>query len=198
LIFILLPTRLVLKTGIEKDTFRQLVLIQLACGLLEIFLKFSPSQKLLEIMILGVPISRSPLLERVVKPEKREVTLRGILSTVDISLLQRFLVAVKQLLQEISTKICFEEFNCYAILGLPDPSYTGMLLGVCYMIEGILQSNLPDKQIDLSITPLWTTTKLEAFAKGILSIRLIEVILPLLRFFLNKSVRRFLASIRKV
>lgn len=192
--FLVLPTKLILVTLKDNKGLVQLITFQCLGRLLEGTFKFSRVKGMFTLRVLSSSVWNIDL-ERGEDGPGEGVDLWAILR--DIDLLQAFLRSVQRLLQDTLKTISFEGFFCHLRVGLPDPAQTGIMVGIFHTITGQIRSKYPRTEVDITMEPVWGMAKLEVFARGTLHFRLINWIIPLIRFFLDGSVRKFLRLIGK-
>ena len=190
-----MPTRLVFETLVKNGDLVQLVTFRCLGKLLEGLFELSRDKQLFHLKVLGFSVWRTDLAEERAG-ERREVREKAGIPW-DLELLQAFLRAVRRLLRDVMKTISFEGFFCHLKVGMPDPAQTGIVLGMFHPITGMIQSVFPEDKIRVVVEPVWERAMLDVFARGTLRFRLASLVVPLTRFFLTGSVRKFLKLMKK-
>jgi hypothetical protein len=193
--FLVWPTILIFKTLVDDINIVQLITFKCLGGILEGNFELSKDERLFYLRILGSSLWKTDLREEQPEEEREVSEWTGV--PWDRDLIQAFLRSVRRLLRDILKAFSFEEFLCHLKIGMPDPAQTGIILGMSYPITEMISSNFPEGDVKVVVEPVWGRTKLDVSARGELSFRLVSLIIPLIRFFLNSSVRKFMKAVRK-
>lgn len=96
---------------------------------------------------------------------------------------------IKRLLKSISNRIKVNQLDLKITAGLSDPYICGLIFGVIYPLTEIVRMYIPKGSI--SVTPIFMEERLNAKVTADISLRMILLIVPLLRFFLSKEFREY-------
>lgn len=191
-----MPTRVVLETLSDEGVQTQVITFRCLGGSLQGSLKFSRGSGRFTFKVVGVSVWRGGWGEGEVYPAGREKPRKPLAFLRDIGLFQAFLKAVRRLFQDILEAVSFERFFCRLRIGLGDPASTGVVFGMSYPMIELVRSSFSKDEVDLELEPDWMGFGFEVSARGTLSFRLASLVIPLIRFFRDGSVRRFLSLIK--
>jgi hypothetical protein len=125
------------------------------------------------------------------RPEEKREVRKWPRIPWDLDLFQEVSREGRRLIRDLLKTISFEGFFCHVKVGMPDPAQTGILLGMSYPITEMIKSTFPEDEVRVLVEPVWERTKLDVSARGSLRFRILSLAIPLIRFYLAKSVRRF-------
>ena len=154
---------------------------------------FSEDESYFRMRVASISVFKSPL-EREEVEEKTEEKTDKKKGKVGFGSFRRLTDPGLRLLRSILRRIRFRQFILRIRAGLSDPYTSGMLFGVIFPIVEIVKVRFPDASINL--TPVFIENTFYGFLDTKLSIRLVLLIYPLIRFFTSKEFRAYRRSRR--
>lgn len=100
--------------------------------------------------------------------------------------------AVLRLLDALRRSVAMERLKGEVRVGLGDPGQTGMLVGLTHAIGGIV-SPWADV-LDLTLLPVFDEAVLEGELEMKLRLRLFRLVVPAIRLFLKKPIRKMMKA----
>ncbi|MFQ5911446.1 MAG: DUF2953 domain-containing protein [Thermoplasmata archaeon] len=100
--------------------------------------------------------------------------------------------AVLRLLNALRRSVAMERLKGEVRVGLGDPGQTGMLVGLTHAIGGMV-SPWADV-LDLTLLPVFDEAVLEGELEMRLRLRLLRLVVPAIRLFLKKTIRKMMKA----
>ncbi len=183
-----MPIILVFETLVDDTNLVQFITVQCLAGVFEGNFELSKDEQLFRLKVLGSPVWKTDLRKE--RPGERKEVREWPRIPWDLDLFQEVSREARRLIRDLLKVISFEGFFCHVKIGMPDPAQTGIVLGMSYPITGMIQSTFPEDEVKVVVEPIWGRTKLDVSARGTLHFRLLSLAVPLIRFYLTKSVRK--------
>jgi hypothetical protein len=154
---------------------------------------FSEDESYFRMRVASISVFKSPLEGEEVEEKTEEKTDKKK-GKVGFGSFRRLTDPGLRLLRSILRRIRFRQFILRIRAGLSDPYTSGMLFGVIFPIVEIVKVRFPNASINL--TPVFIENTFYGFLDTKLSIRLVLLIYPLIRFFTSKEFRAYRRSRR--
>ena len=99
---------------------------------------------------------------------------------------------IKRLFNSFTRIINVKKLDVSVNAGLSDPYISGLIFGVAYPVVEMTKILFPP--LSISMTPVFVDEKLRTRLDGSISLRIILIVVPLMRFFLSKEYREYRRS----
>ncbi|MBD3204957.1 hypothetical protein GF319_01275 [Candidatus Bathyarchaeota archaeon] len=193
LLILVFPLTLSGKAELDGIHYRGEFNFGILLGFLNGIIYFSEDESYFRMRVASISVFKSPLESEEVEEKTEEKTDKKKRSG-DFGSFRRLIDPGLKLLRSMLRRIRFTRFNLRIRAGISDPYTSGMIFGVIFPLVEIIKVRFPDASINL--TPVFIENTFFGFLDTKLSIRLILLVYPLIRFFTSKEFRAYRRSRR--
>lgn len=157
-------------------------------GLLYGSVGFGPEDGSFKLQLFSLPVYSTRWVEEELEPDEEPKDTRPRRRRN----IRKLYEPLKRLFDSFTRIINVKKLDVSVTAGLSDPYISGLIFGVAYPVVEMTRIYFPP--LSFSLTPVFVEERFRSRFDGSISLRIILIVVPLLRFFLSKEYREYRRS----
>lgn len=189
LLVVILPLTISTLSSIDGFVYKAFMNISILLGVVQGSVSITSDGGVFKLRLFWFQVYNKPLAEEEEKPKKKKIKKPKRKRKGSPSKLIR---PIRRLLSDLKRVFKVRRLNVDLVAGLSDPYTLGLMLGTAYPIVEMMNVFFPP--LNLSLTPDFQEERFASKLDGKISLRVILLVIPLLRFFMSKEFREYRRS----
>ena len=184
---IILPLTLSLQSTVDGTEYSGAIKLRILLNLINGNIKFDADRSKFSLRLASLQVYESKQKTSLKKTEEKTETAKEKRRN-PLKMAEPLTILLKSILEKIKIK----KIDIYLNAGIDDPYSNGVIFGLIYPIIEIIR--LRFQKTSIIIQPEFIDEKFYADLDGKISLRIILMIIPLLRFYFSKEFREYKKS----
>ena len=181
---IVFPLTISVLSNVDGLVYDAVVNVRILLGVIQGTFSLDPYGGRFKLRLFWSQIYNKPLVENEEKPEKKIKKPQPKRGSP-----RKLLAPIRRLLSDLTRVIRLRKLDIDLTAGISDPYVLGLMFGVAYPVVEMMKLLLPP--LSFSLTPDFAGEKFESKLDSLISLRIILLIVPLVRFFISKGFREY-------